>query len=109
MAKNKYTNQVSNPLHIENTVNSLQREDLKLPKAFNTYREMLEDPYIGAGVGLTQNLINKLNYSLVADKDATAEEQKLVDALNKSLTNLNGMTKQDFLNYALICRFTFRF
>lgn len=97
----KLTSQTTAPVHIENSVNSLQQAELRLPKAFTTYRSMLENPQIGAGLGLIQNMINKLEFGLECHKDAGTEETKLVTALNKSLTQLEGMTKVDFLNYIL--------
>lgn len=95
------TKQVTSPLHIENTVNSLAIEDLKLPKAFNTYRDMLLDEYISGGLLLTKNLISKLDYSLVVSENASEQEKILVKKLNKSLSNLSGYTKADYLNQVL--------
>ena len=95
------TSQVTSPLHIENTVNSLAITDLKLPKAFETYREMLLDEYISGGLGLTKSLISKLDYSLVADEQASTQEKVLIGKLNKSLSNLSGYTKTDLLNQIL--------
>lgn len=97
----KATTQVTNPLHIENTVNSLAAYELQLPRAFKTYRSMMSDEFIGAGISLIQSMINKLDYRLIADKDATQEEKKLVLKLNKSLDNLNGYNKVEFLNLVL--------
>lgn len=97
----KYTSQESQPLHLENTVNSFAKTDLKLPQAFKTYRSMMENEYIGAGVGLTQNLINKLDYHLRCDDDCSEAQKRLVKKLNKSLDNLVGMDKTQFLNYIL--------
>lgn len=94
-------NQVTSPLHIENTVNSLAVADLKLPQAFKTYREMLMDEYISGGLLLTKNLINKLDYKLETPQGASQKETLLIKALNKSLNNLDGYTKTDFLNNIL--------
>lgn len=96
-----YTTQQSQPLHLENTVNSFAKTDLKLPQAFRTYRNMMENEYIGAGVGLTQNLINKLDYHLKCDEDCSDAQKRLVAKLNKSLDSLAGMDKTQFLNYVL--------
>lgn len=96
-----YTTQQSQPLHLENTVNSFAKTDLKLPQAFRTYRNMMENEYIGAGVGLTQNLINKLDYHLKCDEDCSDAQKRLVAKLNKSLNSLAGMDKTQFLNYVL--------
>lgn len=96
-----FTSQQSQPLHIENTVHSLARQELKLPQAFKTYRAMKENEYIGAGLGLTQNLINKLDFRLVVDKEASEAQKRLIKKLNTSLDNLRGMNKTDFLNYVL--------
>ena len=97
----KDTNQESPPLHLENTVNSFAKEELRLPKAFNTYRRMLEDEAIGGGISLIQNLANKTPYSLEPHKDSSEAEIKLVKALNTSLRNLEGMNQVEFLNYIL--------
>lgn len=97
----KYTKQVSDPLHIENTVNSLALEDLRLPRAFTTYRNMLNDEIIGGAMGLIKSLINKAEFHIEPSNDATQAEVKLIAALNKSLSNLEGMTKVEFLNYVL--------
>lgn len=97
----KFTSQESQPLHLENTVNSFAKHDLKLPQAFKTFRSMMENEYIGAGVGLTQNLINKLDYHLKCDDDCTDQQKRLVKKLNTSLDNLVGMDKTQFLNYVL--------
>lgn len=97
----KFTTQVSEPLHIENTVNSLALEDLKLPKAFKTYRNMLTDEVIGGAVNLVKSLINKADYFIVVPDGATQAEAKLIKDLNKSLSNLEGLTKSEFLNYIL--------
>lgn len=100
----KITKQETQPLHIENTVNSLSKRDLQLPQAFHTYRSMLENEYIGAGIGLTQSLINKLDYHIDVDTTkASKEEIKLVEKLNASMKTLRGITKTDFLNYQLSC------
>lgn len=95
------TIQQTSPLHIENTVNSLARKELRLPQAFTTYRDMLEDEYVGGGYSLIQNLINKLDYKLVVDENASASQKRLVKALNLSLNNLEGINKTDLTNYQL--------
>ena len=100
MAK-KFTNQVTEPLHIENTVNSLALADLQLPKAFKTYRSMLTDEIIGGAMSLVKSLVNKADYKVTTPQGVTQEEQKLIEALNLSLNNLEGMTKSEFLNYIL--------
>ena len=97
----QFTKQVSNPLHIENSVGALQREALKLPKAFKTYNEMLSDEMIGGGMSLIKSLINKRKYAIVTPKKTSDDEVKLIAALNKSLGNLEGMTKPQLLNYVL--------
>lgn len=100
-SKKKFTNQVTEPLHIENTVNSLAQEDLRLPKAFKTYRNMLSDEIIGGAMGLVKSLINKADYYIELPDDASLSEKKLIEALNKSLKNLEGMTRSEFLNFVL--------
>lgn len=101
MTKSKFTKQYSDPLHIENTVNKLATEDLRLPKAFKTYRSMLSDEIIGGAMGLVKSLINKADYALEIPENASEDEKKLIKALNQSLENLEGMTKSEFINYVL--------
>lgn len=97
----KHTNQISSPLHIENTVNNLSKQELRLPEAFKTYRRMLEDEYIGGGYGLIQSLVNKLDYKIKVPNEATVEQKKLVKALNESLSGLEGIHKTQLLNYIM--------
>ena len=94
-----FTKQELNPLHIENSVNSMGKEDLKLPQAFKTYKNMLLDDAIGGGFTLTQNLFNKLSYHIPVPKKSKGKEKEMLVALNKSLNYLDGMNKVDFLNY----------
>lgn len=97
----KFENQVTSPLHIENSVNCFAKEELKLPQAFKTYRAMLLDEQISGGFSLIQNLINKVDYCVVAPEDASEAVKRHVAKLNKSLNNLEGMNKVDFMNYVL--------
>lgn len=94
-----FNTQEINPLHIENSVNAMGKEDLKLPQAFKTYKEMLLDDAIGGGFTLTQNLFNKLAYQIPIPKKAKGKEKELLVALNKSLSYLDGMNRVDLLNY----------
>lgn len=97
------TKQQSSPLHIENTVNSLAREELQLPQAFKTYRNMLQDEYIGGGMNLVKSLLNKTKPHIKVDDKATGKEKDLVVKLNKSFLSMTGMTQTQFMNYALSC------
>lgn len=92
---------MANTLHIENSVNQLAKSDLRIPQCFQTYREMQTDEAIGAALNLIRSLLSKTNYKLTAHKDATQQERLLTDALNASLSNMEGMTKQQFLLYIL--------
>lgn len=95
--------QQSQPLHIENTVNALAREDLRLPQAFYTYRNMLQDEYIGGGINLVKSLLNKQAFHYEATPETPESERAYVEALNESLHNLNGLSMTQFLNYCLSC------
>lgn len=92
---------MANTLHLENSVNQLAKTDLRIPQCFTTYREMGTDEAIGAALNLIRSLLAKSDYKLTAHKDATQQEQRLTDALNASLSDLEGMTKQQFLLYVL--------
>lgn len=96
----KFEQNISKPLHIENTVRDLAKEDLKLSRSFYTYRDMMTDSQIAGGVSLIQGLINKLDYSLHIDKEATEKAKALTAALNQSLNNMT-YSKQQFINYIL--------
>lgn len=96
-------NQKSNPLHIENTVNQLAREELRLPQAFTTYRNMLQDEYIGGGVNLVKSLLNKQGFSIKTPDGATEKNKRYIAKLNTSLENMEGLSKTQFINYALSC------
>lgn len=100
-SNNKYATQKTEPLHIENTVNSLATKDLRLPQAFKTYRSMLSDEIIGGAMGLIKSMISKADYKIAIPEKTSASEKKLIEALNKSLDNLEGMTKDEFLSYIL--------
>lgn len=93
--------QKTEPLHIENTVNSLATKDLQLPQAFKTYRSMLSDEIIGGAMGLIKSMISKAEYKIAIPDGASDKEKQLIKALNESLENLEGMTKNEFLSYIL--------
>lgn len=95
--------QESNPLHIENTVNTLAREELRLPQAFTTYRNMLQDEYIGGGVNLVKSLLNKQGFDLDVTEGHTAQQKRIIKKLNQSLNEMEGLTKTQFINYCLSC------
>lgn len=95
--------QESNPLHIENTVNTLAREELRLPQAFTTYRNMLQDEYIGGGVNLVKSLLNKQGFELDVTEGHTAQQKRIIKKLNQSLNEMEGLTKTQFINYCLSC------
>lgn len=91
----------NNTLHIENSVNQLAKSDLRIPQCFQTFREMQTDEAIGAALNLIRALLAKADFKLVQHKDATRNEQFLTDALNASLSDMEGLTKQQFLLYIL--------
>lgn len=95
--------QQSNPLHIENTVNSLARDDLRLPQAFTTYRNMLQDEYIGGGVNLVKSLLNKQGFAIHSPEKLTEAQKRIVKKLNDSLDVMEGLSKTQFINYCLSC------
>ncbi len=92
-----FTTAQSEPLHIENTVLNLGKEELAVNNAFSTYREMKLDGVISGSVSFIKSLVSKSGFVIEAGKDATQQEKLLVAALNKSLDNLEGFTKPRLL------------
>lgn len=93
-----FTTKQSEPLHIENTVMVLGKEELAINNAFSTYREMKLDGVISGSVSFIKSLVSKSGFEIEASKDATTQEKALVAALNKSLDNLDGYTKPRLLS-----------
>lgn len=87
----------SQPLHIENTVLVMGKQDLNINNAFNTYREMKLDGVVSGSVSFIKSLLNKGDFKVECN-EATKEQQKLIDAINYSLNNLKGYTKPRILN-----------
>src|SRR5690606_548755 len=92
MAENK--NSQSQPLHIENTVMTLGKQDLSVNKAFYTYRDMKQDGIISGSMSFIKALLGKGDFSIQYHPKATAAEKAVVDALNDSLNNLEDYSKQ---------------
>ena len=80
-------NQQTNPLHLENTVLHLGRRDLSIQNCFRTYRDMKLDPIIGGSLSFVKALISKTPYQVKAARGSTAQQKKLVKAINESLSN----------------------
>ena len=80
-------NQQTNPLHLENTVLHLGRRDLSIQNCFRTYRDMKLDPIIGGSLSFVKALISKTPYRVKAARGSTAQQKKLVKAINESLSN----------------------
>ena len=53
------TRQVTQPLHIENTVLLMGRQDLSITNAFNTYREMKLGGVISGSVSFIKAVLSK--------------------------------------------------
>ena len=80
-------NQQTNPLHLENTVLHLGRRELSIQNCFRTYRDMKLDPIIGGSLSFVKALISKTPYRVKAARGSTAQQKKLVKAINESLSN----------------------
>lgn len=91
------------PLHLENTIDALAREDLKLPQAFTTYHNMLQDEYIGGGINLIKSLLNKQGTGITPNENATQADRAYFNALKQSYLNLEGLTPTQMMNYMLSC------
>lgn len=89
--------QTVDPRHIENTVNSLAIKELALPKAFYTYRSMLSDEIIGGAFQFIKSALSKGDYRIKITSEMSDAETRLIKKLNKSLENLQGMNKTEFI------------
>lgn len=85
MTQKNSTKQQSNPLHLENTVLTLGRKDLSINNCFRTYRDMKLDPIIGGSLSFIKALISKTPYKVKAARGSTAQQKKIVEAMNASL------------------------
>lgn len=92
-----YTVAQTKPLHIENTVLTLGKEELSVNRAFHTYREMKLDGVISGSVSFIKSLVSKSDFKIEAGKGASQREKDLVAELNKSLDDLEGFTKPRLL------------
>lgn len=95
----KINRQVSQPLHVENTVLTLGKTDLSVNNAFQTYREMKLDGVVSGSMSFIKALITKGGFSLKAHPNAGAKEKAITEALNKSLDNLVYDKKQLLSNW----------
>lgn len=88
------TKQVTQPLHIENTVLQMGRQDLSINNAFNTYREMKLDGIISGSVSFIKAVLSKGNVKIAYHPKSTDKEKKVIDALNASLDNMEDYDKK---------------
>ncbi|WP_280554366.1 hypothetical protein [Halomonas sp. 25-S5] len=95
-----YTNQKSSPIHLENTVLNLSREELNINKAFFTYKEMSLDPIISASMNFLKGLLNR-DFKISYHPESTEKEKAVIDALNESLNSLKPYSKRKLLNNVL--------
>lgn len=91
--------QKSKPMHIENSVMQLGKQDLSVNNAFNTYREMKYDGVISGSMSFIKSLVSKGGMKIVAHKDANTKEKNLTEALNQSLEDLVYDKKQLLSNW----------
>lgn len=80
--------QQSQPLHIENTVMMMGKQDLNVNNAFKTYRDMKLDGIVSGSMSFIKAILSKGGFELVPHANATADEVKLTAALNASLQNM---------------------
>lgn len=98
MAKSsKKSKQVSEPLHIENTVRGLGKSDLSINNKFHTYRDMMSDSQIGGALSLMQGLMNKLTFKISTERDV---DKKVIGEIENSFYTM-PVNFQQFMNYAL--------
>lgn len=80
--------QQSQPLHIENSVLQMGKKDLHIDRAFQTYREMKYDGIISGSMSFIKAVLSKGGFVIDYHPDSTQEEKSVIDALNKSLANM---------------------
>ncbi|WP_168016589.1 phage portal protein family protein [Halomonas salinarum] len=83
----KYSKQYSYPVEIHNSIQAMGKDDLRIENQFKTYRSMLEDSVISGSVSFIKSVLNRPFY-LKPHIRATKKEKEVVEALNKSLKNL---------------------
>lgn len=92
------TKQVTQPLHIENTVLLMGRQDLSINNAFNTYREMKLDGVVSGSVSFIKAILSKGNVKIAYHPKSTEKEKKVIDALNVSLDNMEDYDKKRLIS-----------
>lgn len=83
-----YNVQQSQPLHVENTVLAMGKQDLHINNAFQTYRDMKYDGIISGSMSFIKALLSKGGFKIPYHKDSTREERATIDALNQSLSDM---------------------
>lgn len=90
--------QQSQPLHVENTVLQMGKSDLCINKAFYTYRDMKLDGIISGSMSFIKAVLSKNDFWIPYHKDSTDAEKKVIDALNRSLDNMEDYDKKRLLS-----------
>lgn len=92
-----FTRQQSQPLHVENTVMTLGKEDLAIGNAFKTYRDMKLDGVISGSMGFIKGVVSNGTFHIEPHPKATPAEKALTEKLNASLDNLDGYNKRQLI------------
>ena len=92
------TRQQTQPLHVENTVMALGKEDLSVQNAFRTYRDMKLDGVISGSMSFIKGVVSNGTFNLKQHENATSKEVALTEALNKSLDSLEGYNKRQLIS-----------
>lgn len=87
-----FTQQVSSPVQIENTVLRETKRDLSIDRAFHTYRDMQYDGTIAGSMSFIKSVLAR-DFWLKEHPEATGREKAITKALNQSLDNLKGYDK----------------
>jgi hypothetical protein len=81
---------------IDKEVTEQLRRELRFPEVIHTYKEMLNDPMIHAGVSLIEMMISKIEWSVKAPKDATEEQLKKAKFIEQCMGDMEH-TWHDFI------------
>lgn len=95
-----FTKQYSYPVEIHNSIQQMGKEDLKLSNQFKTYRLMLEDSVISGSVSFIKSVLNRPFY-IEPHIRATKKEREVIEALNKSLKDLEPYNLNRTMNNIL--------
>ena len=95
-----YNKTYSYPIELHNSIQQMGKTDLKLENQFKTYRSMLEDSVVSGSTSFIKSVLNR-PFKLKAPVRATDKEKQVIEALNKSLEELQPYSFNRTMNNIL--------